>query len=248
MVQAEVGRVELDARLRNAPPEQSPHVDGDITPGLLAVSGIVAALYQRERTGRGQHLDVSMAEALVYTDEWTSTELAAYTGPRIPDTWNYPVFTLADGTAAAFMGDPTGRLIEIAAALTDAPVAPTDSRDEALRVLGDLCAKVPDFATLEALFEPFAFLVAEVRTVAELAGPRGVRTEVFTEVEPGARIATAPFRSDSSAIGVRGPAPRFAQHTRVVLHERLDLDDDELDRLEREGVIITTGPARRTSL
>ena len=232
MVQAEVGRVELDARLRNAPPEQSPHVDGDITPGLLAVSGILAALYQREHTGRGQHLDVSMAEALVYTDEWTSTELAFYDGPRIPDTWNYPVFTLADGTAAAFMGDPTGRLIEIAAALTDAPVAPTDSRDEALRVLGDLCAKVPDFATLEALFEPFAFLVAEVRTVAELAETSWAsERDVFTEVEPGARLATAPFRSNQSAIGVRGPAPRFAEHTRAVLHERLDLDDDELDRL-----------------
>ena len=249
MVQAEVGRVELDARLRNAPPEQSPHVDGDITPGLLAVSGILAALYQREHTGRGQHLDVSMAEALVYTDEWTSTELAVYEGPRIPDTWNYPVFTLADGTAAAFMGDPTGRLIEIAAALTDAHVAPTDSRDEALRVLGDLCAKVPDFATLEALFEPFAFLVAEVRTVAELAETAwAAERDVFTEVEPGARLATAPFRSSQSAIGVRGPAPRFAEHTRAVLHERLDLDDDELDRLERDGVIITHGPARRTSL
>ena len=84
MVQAEVGRVELDARLRNAPPEQSPHVDGDITPGLLAVSGILAALYQREHTGRGQHLDVSMAEALVYTDEWTSTELAGYDGTGSP--------------------------------------------------------------------------------------------------------------------------------------------------------------------
>ena len=86
MVQAEVGRVELDARLRNAPPEQSPHVDGDITPGLLAVSGILAALFQRERTGVGQHLDVSMAEALVYTDEWTSTELAGFDGDRASPT------------------------------------------------------------------------------------------------------------------------------------------------------------------
>ena len=160
------------------------------------------------------------------------------------------MFTLADGTAAAFMGDPTGRLIEIAAALTDAHVAPTDSRDEALRVLGDLVAQVPDFATLEALFEPFAFLVAEVRTVAELAETVvGVRTRgVHRGRARSARIATAPFRSDSSAIGARGPAPRFAQHTRAVLHERLDLDDAELDRLERDGVIITTGPARRTSL
>jgi crotonobetainyl-CoA:carnitine CoA-transferase CaiB-like acyl-CoA transferase len=241
MVQAEVGRVELDARLRNAPPEQSPHVDGDITPGLLAVSAILAALFQRERTGRGQHLDVSMAEALVYTDEWTSTELAGFDGDRIPDTWNYPVFTLADGTAAAFMGDPHRRLPEVAAALTDAPVDYTDSRDEAMRILGDLCAQVPDFATLEARFDAFGFLVAEVRTVAELAEtPWARERDVFTEVEPGARVAGAPFRSDRARIGVRGPAPRFAEHTRAVLAERLHLSEEALDALEADGVIATS--------
>ena len=241
MVQAEVGRVELDARLRNAPPEQSPHVDGDITPGLLAVSGIVAALFQRERTGRGQHLDVSMAEALVYTDEWTSTDLAGYDGPRIPDTWNYPIFTVADGTQVAFMGDPTSRLPEIAAALTDAPVSYTESRDEALQILADLCAQVPDFPTLEARFEVFGFLVAEVRTVLDLADtPWAYEREVFVEVEPGARVTGSPFRSDGATVGVRGPAPRFGEHTRAVLAERCGVTADELDRLEADG-IITSG-------
>ena len=179
----------------------------------------------------------------MYTDEWTSTELAGYEGPRIPDTWNYPVFTLADGTAAAFMGDPTDRLPEIAAALTDAPVASTDSRAEMLRVLGDLCALVPDFATLEARFELFGFLVAEVRTVAELADtPWASERAVFTEVEPGARLAGAPFRSDCATIGVRGPAPRLAEHTRAVLAERLGLGDDALDALEADGVITARPP------
>ncbi len=238
MVQAEAGRVELDARLRNAPPQQSPHVDGDITPGLVAVSAVLAALFQRERTGRGQHLDVSMAEALVYTDEWTSTELAGYDGPRIPDTWNYPVFTLADGARAAFMGDPHPRLPEIAAALSDAPVAHVESRGEALRILGELVAQVPDFASLEARFEPFGFLVAEVRSVAQLAGTAWAsEREVFTEVEPGARIAGSPYRASQSSIGVRGPAPRLAEHTRGVLAERLGLSERELDALEAEGVI-----------
>jgi CoA:oxalate CoA-transferase len=238
MVQAEVGRVELDARLRNAPPEQSPHVDGDITPGLLAVSGIVAALFQRERTGRGQHLDVSMAEALVYTDEWTSTDLAGYDGPRIPDTWNYPIFVVADGTQVAFMGDPHSRLPEVAAALTDVPVPYTESRDEALRILADLCAQVPDFPTLEARFEQFGFLVAEVRTVQELAEtPWARERDVFVEVEPGARVTGAPFRSDGATIGVRAPAPRFAEHTRAVLAERCGLTADDLDRLEADGII-----------
>jgi crotonobetainyl-CoA:carnitine CoA-transferase CaiB-like acyl-CoA transferase len=238
MVQAEVGRVELDARLRNAPPEQSPHVDGDITPGLLAVSGIVAALFQRERTGRGQHLDVSMAEALVYTDEWTSTDLAGYDGPRIPDTWNYPIFVVADGTQVAFMGDPHSRLPEVAAALTDVPVPYTESRDEALRILADLCAQVPDFPTLEARFEQFGFLVAEVRTVQELAEtPWARERDVFVEVEPGARVTGAPFRSDGATIGVRARAPRFAEHTRAVLAERCGLTADDLDRLEADGII-----------
>ncbi len=244
MVQAEVGRVELDARLRNAPPEQSPHVDGDITPGLLAVTAIVTALYQRDRTGQGQHLDVSMAEALVYTDEWTSTDLAGYDGPRVPDTWLYPIFTVADGTGVAFMGDPTSRLIEIAAALTDGPVAPAESRDEALRVMTDLVAQFPDFPTLEARLDLFGFLVAEVRTVQQLADtPWAREREVFVEVEPGARVTATPYRSDRATIGVRGPAPRFGEHTRAVLAERCGLTDDELARLETEGVIRSSGEA-----
>jgi CoA:oxalate CoA-transferase len=242
MVQAEVGRVELDARLRNAPPEQSPHVDGDITPGLLAVTAVVSALFQRERTGEGQHLDVSMAEALVYTDEWTTTDLAGYDGPRVPDTWNYPIFRVADGTDVAFMGDPTGRLVEIAAAISDDPVAPTSSREEAWRILADLVARVPDFPTLEARFELFGFLVSEVRTLQQLADtPWAAEREVFVEVEPGARVAAAPFRSDRATVGVRGPAPRFGEHTREVLAERCGLTDDELATLEADGVIHASG-------
>ena len=84
MVQAEVGHVKTTSAPARRAPEQSPHVDGDITPGLLTVTTMVAALFQRERTGEGQHLDVSMAEALVYTDEWTTTDLAGYDGSPHP--------------------------------------------------------------------------------------------------------------------------------------------------------------------
>ena len=223
--------------------EQSPHVDGDITPGLLAVSGIVAALFRRERSGLGDHVDVSMAEALLYTDEWTTTELTGYRGPRIPDTWNYPVFTLADGTGVAFMGDPHPRVTEVAAALTDEPVRPTHTRDESLELLGELIARVPDFPTVEARMDAFGFLVAEVRTVAEVAAtPWAAERAVFEEVEPGATVPARPFRARHATVGAQGRAPRLGEHTREVLAERLGLDAASLDELEADGVITSHRP------
>ena len=226
MVQAEAGRVELDARLRDAPPEQSPHVDGDITPGMLAVSAICAALFQRERDGRGQHLDVSMAEALLYTDEWTSTELTGYDGPRQPDTWLYPVFRVADGTAVAFMGDPHPRLPEIAAALSDEPVGHVDTREEALAIVSDLVSRFPDFPTVEARLDTFGFLIAEVRSTAAVADtPWAREREVFREVEPGIRVTASPYRGlRRRDRGTRPrPAPRGAlpgRPRRAAGHER----------------------------
>jgi crotonobetainyl-CoA:carnitine CoA-transferase CaiB-like acyl-CoA transferase len=206
------------------------------------VSAVCAALFQRERDGRGQHLDVSMAEALLYTDEWTSTELTGYDGPRVPDTWLYPVFALADGTEAAFMGDPHPRLPEVAAALTDDPIGYDHSREEALAILAELVARVPDFPTLEARMEQFGFLVAEVRSVANVARtPWAAEREVFREVEPGVQVTAAPFRSSGNGIGVRGRAPRLGEHSRTVLTERLGVSSEHLDELERAGVLQQPG-------
>lgn len=50
-------------------PDGAPHKVGypvsDMSAGLFLLSGVLAALYQRERTGRGQHLTVSIWEAQV---------------------------------------------------------------------------------------------------------------------------------------------------------------------------------------
>ena len=90
--------------------------------------------------------------------------------------------------------------------------------------------------------ELFGFLVAEVRTVAELADTRGpTERGVFTEVEPGARVAAAPYRSDR--VGDRRPrpgAPLRRAHPRGA-DRALGLDDDTLDALEADGVIHSSG-------
>ena len=79
----------------------------------------------------------------------------------------------------------------------------------------------------------FGFLVAEVRTVAELADtPWAAERGVFTEVEPGARVAggTVPVRpvADRRA---RPCATTRATHPRGAAGTPR-LDDDALDLLE----------------
>jgi crotonobetainyl-CoA:carnitine CoA-transferase CaiB-like acyl-CoA transferase len=237
---AEAGRVELDARMTGEAPRQPVHVEGDLVPGFMAVSAVLAALFQRERTGRGQHLDVAMTEAVVYADEWASTDLAGYDGPRMPDQWTYPVVTVGDGTQCALVGDPTRFFATFAAALSDAddPIAEPADRNDAMAVIRRLCAAMPDFETLEARLAATGNMAGRVRSVSELAETEwAARRGLFSEIEPGTRVTTAPFRSRHADIGVRGPAPARGEHTRAVLAELLDLSPADLEALQRDGVI-----------
>lgn len=54
----------------------------DLGAGLFATYGILAALYHRTRTGRGQHIDTSLLEAGVALSVWESTEY--FSGRGIP--------------------------------------------------------------------------------------------------------------------------------------------------------------------
>jgi crotonobetainyl-CoA:carnitine CoA-transferase CaiB-like acyl-CoA transferase len=235
---AEAGRIELAARLRDEPPRQEIHNHGDINAAMCAASAVLAALFQAERTGRGQHLDVSLAEALVYTDEWSSTDVHGYGRERFFDIWTHPVFTLADGSDVALVGNPVRMWDQWLAALGEEPRPCPDDRGEALEVLCALAGRVPDFPTLEAKLEAFPMFVAEVRSVSELAAtPWAEARGVFRELEPGTHVVAGPFRSREADIGVRGPAPRAGEHTRMVLTDVLGLDRAELDTLAADGAI-----------
>jgi crotonobetainyl-CoA:carnitine CoA-transferase CaiB-like acyl-CoA transferase len=69
VVEAETGIIASQGRAREGPLTKDPHSHADAYTSLETASAILAALYQRERTGRGQWLDVSMAETMMYANE-----------------------------------------------------------------------------------------------------------------------------------------------------------------------------------
>ncbi|AWI80667.1 CoA transferase [Parazoarcus communis] len=70
LIQSESGFLSVTGT-EDEPSKAGPSI-ADISAGMYAFSNILAALLQRQKTGRGQHLDISMLESLV---EWTSYPL-----------------------------------------------------------------------------------------------------------------------------------------------------------------------------
>ncbi|MYM55504.1 CaiB/BaiF CoA transferase family protein [Thalassovita mangrovi] len=75
----------------------------DIFTGVYSVAGILAALYQRERTGRGQHIDMALMDVAVSVTanqgmNYLSTGTPpGRTGNYHPNLTPYQVFDCADG-------------------------------------------------------------------------------------------------------------------------------------------------------
>ena len=77
----------------------------DVYSGVYGAVGVLAALYHRERTGRGQHVDVAMAEALLCATEHIAAEqLQQKKRPAHFDD-PHPMFQMHDGRYVTVSAD-----------------------------------------------------------------------------------------------------------------------------------------------
>jgi crotonobetainyl-CoA:carnitine CoA-transferase CaiB-like acyl-CoA transferase len=247
LVHAEVGILELAARVRGEPIRQEVHQHGDVYPGVVACSAILGALLQRERSGRGQHLDVSMSEVAVYVNDHAAIDLIGYRGERAFDTWTFATLPLADGTSVHLLGNPTRVFGGFAAALGEPdlahqprfanPTAIEANLGAALVELRRLMARVPDFAALETRLRDTKLLYAQVRSLSELAEtPWAHSRGLVAELGPGLRVPRAAWRGSDQSLGAGPVRARGADNARV-LGELLGLSAEEIESLEKQGVL-----------
>ncbi|HET9601466.1 MAG TPA: CaiB/BaiF CoA-transferase family protein [Acidimicrobiales bacterium] len=236
---------------------------GDVYAALECLSAILAALYQRERTGRGQHIDVSMTETLLAINEHVHWELSGLPDEgAIPSfrPGDYPVLSLADGRTVVVSGHPADRgTFERYIAALRCPALADDPRFVDLRArrqhYGELLAALQEaangFATAGELEDALAeqeLAMGVLRTVQEVADSdwaraRGAIVEVPDRGGGTIRIPNAPWHFGAADAGVRGQPAYRGEHNREVLAELCGLSDAELDRLEASGVLSSRLPA-----
>ena len=263
VIHAEMGMTRRSVDHRGGAPANEPFSHADVYAGLECLSGILAALFQRERTGRGQHVDVAMASALLRANEHVQLELADVDpGPEPPSLspGGAPILTTADGRRITIAGDPVAshsfglycRLIGRPELAEDPRFAAVEDRkehrSELVAELQAWAGRFPDPEALEAECAKVRMAMGVVRTVEEAAGSdwaaaRGAIAEVGDRAGGTIRIPDAAWRFSDAEAGVAGDPAWRGEHNREVLAE-LGLDNAELDRLEAYGVLSSRPPRR----
>jgi crotonobetainyl-CoA:carnitine CoA-transferase CaiB-like acyl-CoA transferase len=235
---------------------------GDTYAALECLAAILAALYQRERDGRGQHIDVSMTETLLAVNEHAHWEiLGVETDEHIPSfrPGDYPVLTTGDGQRVVVSGHPAGKgTFERYITALGRPELASDERftdtPRRLRHLAELlhelraaALRFPDPDELEAALAERELAMGVLRTVKEVAESAWAKDrEAIVEVPDrsggGLRIPNSPWHFSGADTGVRGQPAYRGEHNREVLMELCGLSAAEIDQLDAAGVLSSRVP------
>ena len=216
------------------PPHLAPEAIADTIPGLSLLIGILAALIYRERTGRGQRIDVAQMDSMIAVSQsFSFWHLAKTTMDRAVRSWGvYDAFKARDGYVAIAV--QTGRMEDAMREL----IGVEEATYEAV-------AKWVSERTVEEVVDTLVKLGIPVAPVNDLdavmRNEQARAREMFVKVDhpklgeillPGFHIKLSETPGDISR-----PAPLLGQHNREVYSRLLGLSEEELEELRREGVI-----------
>ncbi len=214
----------------------------DMNAGLHGLVGILSALYLRERGGRGQHIDIAMLDTMLLTDDY-----ANFTLDEIPLTRGGGQVWDAPGGPIMITGD--FRIVWKLLAKHHGVVDPTPAGaplEEKIRLrrkaVGDFFLSFPDRLGLISALDAVNLAWGDIRSnSAAFASPTAQARRTVAQVDDragGTRpVVESPYRfSDAPSHVARGPAYR-GEHNREVLVDWLGASPNEIEALERDGIL-----------
>ncbi len=232
---------------------------GDIIAGMLGVIGIQAALRYRERSGRGQYVDIAMVDGLFSVLEnavarFVNTgEIPGPLGGAHPSIAPFQGFQGKDGqwVIAAIGNDKLwaeyckvlGRedLIEHPKLRTN-PLR-CDNRKEMVAILEKEMAKKTAAEWCE-IFEAHRIPYSPINNLKQICEDAHIKhrkmlVEIDQPMVGKMQISASPLKLSETPGEVYAPAPMLGEHTEAVLREILRYSPDVIDRLKADGVVKT---------
>jgi crotonobetainyl-CoA:carnitine CoA-transferase CaiB-like acyl-CoA transferase len=228
----------------------------DIMAGMYAATAVLAALADRERSGRGQHIDVPLFDSQI---AWLANQNMNYLltgtppgrmGSAHPNIVPYQAFQTADGYVMLTVGND--RQFVDCCEILDCPEIADDPRfssnegrvvhrEQLIGILAGRFAQMTSTECLEAfaarnipagpindIAQVFADPVVEEREIVRKL-PHATAGEVPTVANP--------VRFSDTPVEYRLAPPELGQHTEEVLKELLGLSDEDIASLYDSGAL-----------
>jgi CoA:oxalate CoA-transferase len=231
---------------------------GDIAAGLYTAIGVLAALQERERSGRGQMVDISMLDCQIAILEnafmryFATGEPPKAIGTRHPLTTPFQAFPTSDGwvVLALSWGVPNqwelfcasiGRLELIDDPRFDSPALRTEHHAELEPLLNESLARRTTAEWLRE-FEAIGMPCGPLNDIPQAAEQPQVKArEMLVDVaHPSGfslRVANSPLKLSRTPARIQGPPPALGEHTDEVLTSLLGLTAAEIAALREAGVV-----------
>ena len=225
----------------------------DIVSGMFAAYGTAMALFARERTGRGQNVDVAMLDSvmalLTYQagNFFASGRIPGRLGNRHPSIVPYETFAASDGEFVLAVGtDDQWRKFCAVAGLAEDPRFATNRQrvtgyDDLRPIVADRLRQEPRQYWIDRLGAA-GVPCGSVRNFQELfADPQVAAREMVARLQHptiGAmQVLGVPVKLSDTPGGIDTPPPRLGEHTEAVLSHDLGLDAEAIAALRAQGAI-----------
>jgi crotonobetainyl-CoA:carnitine CoA-transferase CaiB-like acyl-CoA transferase len=254
VLQAESGLMSITGE-SDRPPVRVGVAVLDLAAGLMAVQGILAALWARERSGEGQHIEVSMLESgvalLTYMAQayLLTGEIPERLGSGHPNIVPYQAFPTKDGYLVVAVGSPEiwGRFCQALGRPdleTDPRFADNPSRVQHRHELEALLIEIfrqrltEEWVDLLQAHDVPATPVNDLAAVFQLPPlvERGFLQKIQHPTLGPLPLLGVPIRFERTPAQIRRYPPRLGEHTEGILQE-LGYTPKEIQRLREAGAV-----------
>ncbi len=240
----------------DTPPTRSGTAISDVMGGISMCVGVLAAYINREKTGIGQKVDVSLVDAMVSSLEIINQiylmtgRVPTRIGNRYEASYPYDSFQCKDGMMV--IGAGNDRLFNRLLGVMGMPELFEDPRfnSNINRVNNNAALKpiieawLANYTVEEAVDMLLAasvpagpiYDIPQVVKDPHIAGARQMFLEMEHPVAGTVKITGNQIKLSQTPVSFRTPAPTLGEHTRKVMEEMLEMTPEEFDLLQKKGV------------
>ncbi|MBU5294376.1 CoA transferase [Anaerosalibacter bizertensis] len=228
---------------------------GDITAGLFTAIGILAALNNRNETGKGQKVDVAMLDCQVAILEnaiaryVVTNEVPKPGGNKHPSIVPFESFETKDGEIMIAAGNDSlwakfCRVIGKEELIEDERFKTNPLRDKNYDELRPLIAESMKNRTTKEwqdMLDDSGVPNGPINTIDKvIEDPQVVAREMIVEIEHpiAGKLKTPgiPIKLSDTPGKIRNASPILGEHTEEILKEILEYDNEKIEELKRENI------------